>query len=164
MVAGKNSDQTATKLGTMLSRCVRDDELPFDWLRANEHSVHNVLVANRIGQYTRIERAIRESVNLDLRNASIKELESVYGVGPKTARFFVLHTRKNIRCAVLDTHILKWLKGKMPNISIPSSTPSGEKYDSLERMFLVFANAEFPGLSVAEIDLLIWSKQSGRME
>lgn len=27
----------------------------------------------------------------------------------KTSRFFLLHSRENIKVAVLDTHIIKWL-------------------------------------------------------
>lgn len=164
-VAGKNADQTADKIGNMIRRNVPEKELPFRWLGENEHAIHNVLVANRIGQYTRIERAIRESLHLNLRTATLQELEAVHGVGPKTARFFLLHTRKDVKCAVLDTHILNWLREKCTGCSggIPKATPSGARYLELERTFLTLARSYFPGATIAEIDLLIWSTQSGRL-
>jgi thermostable 8-oxoguanine DNA glycosylase len=163
-VAGKNSDQTACKVGQMLKRCLLTHETPFAWLKENEHAIHNVLVANRIGQYIRVERAIKESLHLNLATATLEELEAVYGVGPKSARFFLLHTRPNQECAVLDTHILTWLRGLMPSQTVPKATPpAGEKYRHLERLFLSLAKGLYPGLSIAEIDLLIWSTQSGRL-
>jgi thermostable 8-oxoguanine DNA glycosylase len=39
------------------------------------------------------------------------------------------------------------------------ATPTGEKYLFLERVFLNLAQSEFPLMSIAQIDLLIWMKQ-----
>jgi thermostable 8-oxoguanine DNA glycosylase len=49
-------------------------------------------------------------------------------------------------------------------VDAPAATPSGEKYLFLERMFLNLAQSEFPSMSIAQIDLLIWMKQSKRLE
>ncbi len=163
MVAGKNSDQTATKLSRMLQDNA-ENELPFDYFRANPHAIHNMLVAHKIGQYGRIEKAIQQSLDLDLRTATVEELMGVYGVGPKTARFFVLHSRADATCAVLDTHVLKWLKVQGA-LNVPDSTPpEGAEYERLGKLFLFYIKAQYPGLSVAEADLLIWSQMSGRLE
>ena len=161
MVAGKNSDQVAAKLGKLIQSCC-EFELPFDFFRNNMHAVHNVLVANKIGQYNRIEKAIAQSVDLDLENATLDNLMNVFGVGPKTARFFLLHTRRDCDCAVLDTHVLKWLG--LRGVIVPTATPqNGIQYEHLERLFLLHVKAAFPTLSVAEADLLIWSQMSGRL-
>lgn len=159
MVAGKNSDQTAK----VISRLFRGrEQAPFQYLRENENALRNTLVANRTGQYTRYERAIKESLNLNLRTASIEELESVFGVGPKTSRFFLLHTRGG-EYVVLDTHILKWLKAQ--GMMVPDSTPTDKrKYAMFEKMALFVIKGAFPGLSLADADLLIWSSISGRLE
>jgi endonuclease III len=120
-----------------------------------------LLVANKVGQYGRIERALRESLNLDLRTASVAELMNVFGVGAKSSRFFVLHSRANCDCAVLDVHILRWMRKR--GIQTPEQTPSGKKYLELERVFLALARGEFPNVPIAQVDLLIWATESGRI-
>jgi hypothetical protein len=159
LVAGKDSDITSRKVGQLLSR--RGTLTPFQYLRENENVIHNLLVANKVGQYGRIERAIRESLNLDLRTASLSELMNVFGVGPKSARFFMLHSREDCDCAVLDVHILRWMRNR--GVETPQQTPSGKKYLDFERIFLSMARAEFPNLPIAQIDLLIWASESGRI-
>ncbi len=91
--------------------------------------------------------------------------ENIYGWGPKTARYFVLHSRKNQRCVPLDTHVLKYLSSRgVPNV--PKSTPSaGKQYKKFEDHFLFFYDTmadktEFP--TVADFDLAIWNLYSKR--
>jgi endonuclease III len=101
LVAGKNADQTANKLSQFLSK-KDEDQTPFDYIADNFNSLHNILVANKVGQYGRIEFAFKQSLGLDLECCTVEQLEAVYGVGPKTARFFLVHTRPNQRLAILD--------------------------------------------------------------
>ena len=162
-VAGKNSDYASQCLSRLLSKAQNKEQNPFDYLRElGEIGVHNALVAAKIGQYSRLTKAIMQSLVLDLRTATLQDLMSVYGCGPKTARFFLLHTRSQCECAVLDTHILAWMRSH--GADAPTSTPSGEKYLFLEKLFLGLAKMHFPFMSIAQIDLLIWMKQSGRLE
>lgn len=153
MVAGKNSDQIALKLKRMVEN-MPEDANPLDYFK--NHDVHNFLVAHKVGQYGRISRAIMESANLDLRNATLEEIMAIHGVGPKTARFFILHSRKDARVAVLDTHILKWM-AKQGIKDVPDSTPNEEKYIQLEKIFLALCDRLYHGLPIAEVDLLIWN-------
>jgi len=89
---------------------------------------------------------------IDLQTCSVVELEAIYGIGPKTSRAFILHSRKNQHFAVLDTHILKYINSL--GISAPKNTPTGKRYLELERVFLShIANSN---LSPAEMDLEIW--------
>ncbi len=159
MVAGKNSDNTAK----VVARLFQDKEEPFIYLQEQEFALRNTLVANRTGQYYRYERAIKESIHLNLFEAGIDELEAVYGIGPKTSRFFLLHSREGAEHVVLDTHVLKWLK--MQGMDVPVATPTDKKkYRQIEAVALGLIKAAFPGLTMAQADLLIWSSVSGRLE
>jgi len=103
------------------------------------------------------------AVDLDLATCTLEELMSVHGVGQKTARFFLLHTRPDCQCAVLDTHILKWLRDNQ--VDAPQNTPTSVKqYLALEKQFLFLARENFPFMSIADIDLTLWMKYSGRLE
>ena len=161
IVAGKNSDFAAGGVARLLNRC---ESTPFEHFRQmGEIEIRNALVASRSGNYTRITRFIMESLEIDLKNATQEQLMAIHGIGPKTASFFLLHSRPDFEVAVLDTHILKYLRDK--HIDAPKSTPTcPKKYKSLQDVFLLIAKAEYPCMSVAQIDLLIWSKYSGRLD
>ena len=159
VVAGKPSDWASRVVTKFLKN--RKHMTPFEHIASMGHGLRNTLVANRVGQYNRITLALEQSLDLDLRTCTVKDLESIYGVGAKTARFFLLHTRKDVECAVLDTHILSWMRTF--GINTPKATPSGKKYADLEEMALHLMKAEFPGMSIADADLLIWSMMSGRV-
>jgi thermostable 8-oxoguanine DNA glycosylase len=92
----------------------------------------------------------------------LDDLLAIHGVGNKTARFFLLHTRGG-DYAVLDTHILAWLRENGVE-DAPKNTPTNtQKYKELEKKFRYLSRVKFPYLSDAQIDLLIWSDQSGRI-
>jgi thermostable 8-oxoguanine DNA glycosylase len=152
-VAGRNSKQVAIKVNKLLEECVPNTLTPFNWFRMV--NVRQVLEQYKMGQYTRISKAIEQSLDLDLRNVSTWDLEKIHGVGPKTSRFFLLHSRKDVDVAVLDTHILKWLGEHVTDASVPKSTPQKD-YRFWETVFLNVAKAKFPEMSIADIDLTIW--------
>ena len=159
MVAGKSAKQTAQKLNQFLDYR-KDGESPFDYLDRlkKEESLDYMMKQCRLGQYGRLEKAFTGILKFHgrLHEVSVSDLESITGIGPKTARFFVLHSRKNIQHAVLDTHILKWLRSHGENA--PKSTPSGNKYIQLENRFLQLANDY--QMSVADLDLAVWKQYS----
>lgn len=160
--AGKNSDYAAKCLSRLLAN--RTGDTPFQILKElGETGIHNALVASRIGQYGRLTKAIMDAVDLDLATCTLEELMKVHGVGQKTARFFLLHTRPDCQCAVLDTHILKWLRDNQ--VDAPQNTPTSVKqYKDLEEKFLFLANINFPFMSIADVDLTLWMKYSGRLD
>ena len=96
--------------------------------------------------------------NIDLMNCSVEELEKIKGIGMKTSRCFVIHSRKNANYAGLDTHILKYLRSL--GHDVPLSTPSGKKYVEIEKIFLSLV--EKSGKTLSEFDLSIWKEFSGR--
>lgn len=159
--AGKNSDYASKCLSRLLSK---NTEEPFKTLKnLGEVGIHNALVASRIGQYSRLTKGIMQALELDLATCSLEDLMNIHGVGPKTARFFLLHTRSGCECAVLDTHILKFLRDHQ--VDAPKNTPTNYKqYLDLEKKFIYLAKINFPSMSLADIDLTLWMKYSGRLD
>lgn len=108
----------------------------------------------RFGQYTRINKAFRHAVNLDVENLSVEALEAVPGIGPKTARMIILYAKPGMECVPLDTHILKFLR-KLGH-DAPKSTPgSRATYHRLEQAFI--AEARRRKVSVRELDTQVWN-------
>lgn len=163
MVAGKGADITSKKLDSFLAQrdvWGLDDKSPFEyvkWLK-NSSKLVQQLVAHKLGQYSRLEGAFKGILKFKgrLHEVSVDELESVDGIGCKTARFFILHSREDVRLAVLDTHILKWLR--LHGEDAPKATPTRNKYALLERAFLGYADKY--DLHPAELDLHIWKQYS----
>jgi thermostable 8-oxoguanine DNA glycosylase len=161
-VAGKPAFRIARQVSEFIAS-LGPYALPFDALRAVVNAegyvgLHERIIAARFGQHTRITKAFGQSIYLDLRKETLADLMTVHGVGPKTARMFLLHSRRNQRLAVLDTHILKFLKTK--RIKVPKLTPTGRKYLQLESRFLALADKA--GVTPAKFDLEIWRSYADR--
>jgi len=159
LTAGKNARVQANKLAAFLANTVHMEVTPFEYIQFLEtdedSSLDEAIRHDKLGQYERVHRAFTESLSLDLYNCTVDDLESVYGVGCKTSRFFLLHSRENQQLAVLDTHILKWLRAEGMSTA-PLKTPtSTNTYKRWEMRFL--RHAESLGRDVAELDLDIWS-------
>lgn len=117
----------------------------------------------KLGNYSKIIPLFEElaNSNINLKNVSVEELEKFKGIGKKTSRYFITHTRPNIKdIAVLDTHVIKHIKelqeqGKITsNLSIPKSiTP--KKYDEIESIYCHYLNDI--GVDYAEYDLRVWN-------
>jgi hypothetical protein len=132
------------------------------WLHTGQ--LEDRLRAARTGNYTKLAKAFAQiapkvnSGELDLRTCAADDLETIHGVGPKTSRFFITWTRPNARHAVLDVHILRWLRQR--GHDVPASTPASQKrYAEIEEMFLKIAD-EF-GSTPRELDAAIWAAGSG---
>lgn len=166
-VAGKNAITTSHNLERLLTwgRHVFQVQTPFEVVRAAEEKegIVNVMKAMHFGCYNVKGKGFLQAANSghDLRVCTVADLEGIHGVGMKTARFFILHTRKNARVACLDTHVLKWL-AYYTGYDVPGSTPPRKKYLELEQVFLKIADVM--GISPADLDLKIWNKQRGSDE
>jgi thermostable 8-oxoguanine DNA glycosylase len=163
LVAGKNANQTAKKLDSFLSKRKQfgvEDMSPFEFIEylVRVSLLTPTLESVKFGQYNRIFHAFKEITKHKNRLDFVTpyELEQIKGIGSKTSRFFVLHSRPNQHYAVLDTHILRWLRDH--GIDAPKSTPSKNKYIQLEKQFLTYANQY--GILPAELDLQIWTTYS----
>jgi Helix-hairpin-helix motif len=169
-VANKPADPTAVKVDAVLKSIYATLEAagypsllrklpsytPFELVRVAIYLglLRSVLEKHRVGQYTRIERAFREVV-AKIPNAmqtSVAELETVNGIGPKTARMIMLYYKPETACVPLDTHILKWLRAQ--GYDAPVGTPSGKKYLELEAIFV--KEAAKRRMSVKDLDTKVW--------
>ena len=164
-VAGKNSDYASRCLSKLIhGMSKRGYDGIFNYFKdLGRDGIHNALVANKVGQYTRLTKGVMQSLDLDLTNCTLEDLLKIHGVGNKTARFFLLHTRKGCEYAVLDTHILAWLRSHGVE-EAPKTTPTDNRlYRLIENRFRHMSRASYPHLTDSQIDLLIWSEQSGRL-
>lgn len=149
-VAGKSAKQTAEKV----TQFCRPYMLPFDSIRLMilSGTLEYRLKEVRMGQYKRIEKALKALVLTDPAQVSFEHLQTI--VGPKTARMLLLYTRPNFTGVPLDTHILKYLHA-MGVPKVPAATPSSKReYARLEGAFQEFALMR--RLTVKELDTQVW--------
>ncbi len=159
IVAGRNAKMAVEKTWRLLE-FTWGEETPFDLIK--HYIDHNTLTQKlkslKIGQYTRIEKALKDIINLNVETCTLDDLLACHGVGNKTARFFLLNTRKNAEYAVLDTHVLKWLNSLFGNwMNVPKSTPtSGSRYALWEYKAIQAMKKEYPERTLAQADFEIW--------
>lgn len=184
MVPTKPAHRMAAILETMLAnaRLVYGDQLsPFDIVRiwTEQGCLGQVLRRYNVGQYTRLERCWRELVALtpyfegksertiryikqvDLR--SVQQLEKIHGIGPKTARFIILHSVKGARCVPIDTHWIKELRARGYPIKVTTDEQGRQVVRVDARTHAIYegyalAEVDKSGLTAAEYDLLIWKR------
>ena len=165
VVAGKTAYIQAEKLEQFL--CSVNERLmmpkfvlPFQTIRSAEQ--HGILMEEiqkaKLGQYRKIYAGFKfiTEYKFDLRNTTTEQLEVIPGVGMKSSRFFLLHSDEtyNNRIAILDTHILKFIKENIDERA-PKSTPTIRvTYKFWEDMFLYWC--EKNNKNVAEFDLETW--------
>jgi len=163
VAAGKNAKVQAAKLDAFLKPARDLGHTPFMYVRTlnvigvlREH-----LEKHKLGQYNRLEQAFctaSQFYSVGLQYATTAGLEKIPGIGPKTARFFLVHSQPGQQFAILDTHILRYMRD-VHGIETPKTTPSGQKYLKLEKQFLALVPT---GMSVAEFDLSIWNHYNAK--
>ena len=123
----------------------------------------------RMGQYTRLIKTIEYLCALCRQDASClntigrEELIQCPGVGMKTASFYLLNTRPGVLCAVLDTHILRWLREKRGYTAAPSASPIDvADYKLWEAVYFgeMFKDG-YAVKDIAEFDLALWKQGAG---
>ena len=173
LVAGKTAKTQAKKLDAFLKTIMSmgmgaEDYTPFDGLewsiqledffkdyhKEEINLLDRQMKMHKLGQYKRIGNAFREIIKFKgkLKDVTIEQLESVNGIGSKTARFFILHSQKDAKVACLDVHILKWMREQ--GYIAPKQTPTKKRYAILETQFLVEAWKR--KMTPADLDLTIW--------
>ena len=157
--AGKNGVVAAKCLDKLLKnlRAFRDKRYsPFDLVKyCDVKDLERKMYSVGIGCYTIKSKTFKDLAEskLDLKTCSVDDLEKIKGIGPKTARCFIIHSRPNQQLAGLDRHILSWLSDL--GYKVPKSTPTGSKYKKIEQWFL--AEVKKSGKTVSELDLEIWN-------
>ena len=162
-VAGKNAQQTADKVNDHFRDVATPTKqlTPFEAIKnlVNIKVFVAYLKMAKMGQYRRIYRALRDLVEsgIDLKTCTVEELEAIHGIGPKTSRFIIMHSRPNQRLATLDTHILRWMRDQ--GIDTPKATPQSRKlYKELEQKFLTLCDK--CAILPSQLDLKIWKQYS----
>jgi thermostable 8-oxoguanine DNA glycosylase len=109
----------------------------------------------KVGKYKLTHKAILWLIthSLNLRTVTPQQLEKCPGIGQKTSRFFIVWTRPYEQYAVLDRHILRWMKSIGHDVK--ETTPqSVAEYERIEKLYL--AEAEKIGITPRELDSIIW--------
>lgn len=160
--AGKKATTAARSLNALLTEGrdrfgVSD---PFSILGRFGDSLAGRMRFHGMGCYNNKSRSMLALAHsgIDLKACSVDDLEAIPGIGPKTARCFLIHSRRGVRHAGLDTHVLKYMREV--GFDVPKSTPTGRKYRELESVFLGLADAS--GMGLAEFDLAIWKKYESK--
>lgn len=157
--AGKNGKTAARCLNNLLNGFNMPTKTPFERIKTlttDEFAV--ILKFYGIGCYTSKSATMMElaTSDLDLHTCSVEDLELIYGIGMKTSRCFIIHSRKDAKCAGLDTHILKFMR--LMGYEAPVSTPTKKKYLYLEEEFVKLANKY--NKTIPELDLEVWNHYS----
>lgn len=166
-VANKNATYISRYLHLLLlyGKSLRCGATPFQAVRVIAACQNLPETMRRIGFgcFNTKARGFLEAANsgLDLSACSLSQLEGIHGVGMKTARYFVLHSRENARVACLDTHIKRWL-AYYTGRAVPENALSRKRYLELEQLFLKVADAM--GVAPATLDLAIWNRERGTDE
>jgi thermostable 8-oxoguanine DNA glycosylase len=108
LVAGKKAEMQAKKLDSFIGHAMMVVGIsPFDWLQhlvdlekdnpyynEKKNPLMSCMMNHKLGQYKRLYKAFKGILDFKgrLSKVTIPELESVYGIGSKTARFFILHS------------------------------------------------------------------------
>ena len=165
VVAGKTAYIQARKLDEFLTsvnkRLMMPEHVnPFQSLKSAEQ--HGILMEEilkaKLGQYKKIYNSFKyiSEREYNLNRMTPQLLECIPGVGMKTSRFFLLHSDKfyTDKIAILDTHILKFIKENIDD-KAPKSTPTIKvTYKYWEDVFLYWC--ECNNKNVADFDLEVW--------
>lgn len=128
------------------------------------------LKAVKMGQYTRITRALlwlvanmkkaAPGVNW-LNNVTRASLSTCPGIGFKTASFYLMYSREACSYAVLDTHILKFLRD-IGYAFAPRTTPvDRQKYRYWENQFLAEAfRRGYNNRTLRLLDFKLWREHA----
>ncbi len=164
LAAGKNAITASRCLDNFLKYIYKLKGLenqPFNCIKKTGSDLPQIMRNHGIGCYNNKSKTFWQlaNSNLDLRSCSVEDLEKIYGIGMKTSRCFIIHSRRDAQCAGLDVHLLHFLRDKGYNV--PSQTPTKKSYLEIEKIFLKIVRES--GLSVAEYDLMVWREYSGRV-
>jgi thermostable 8-oxoguanine DNA glycosylase len=165
VVAGKTAYIQAQKLEDFLvsvnKRLMMPENInPFQTIKSAEK--HGILFEEiklaKLGQYKKIYSGFKyiSDREYNLSRMTPKILEEIPGVGMKTSRFFLLHsdTFYKDKIAILDTHILKFIKENIDDRA-PKSTPVIPlTYRFWESKFLTWCLENKK--NVADFDLEVW--------
>jgi len=168
-VAGKSAKVQAETLDELLTNLeeMYGEHTPFDLVlkAATDATLEDYMRDVKLGKYSLLVPCYRAMTLVSrsdsehwLRSVSVETLKKYPGIGDKTARFFVMHSRKDANVATLDTHVLSWMDENL-DVNVHSNAPrSTREYKWLEHHFL--NEADRRDRHPAHLDLEIWNSKS----
>jgi hypothetical protein len=167
VVAGKNADQQSAKLERFLG-----GRRPFAHIRSSHRAgrLEERLREVRLGKYSLLGRSFRElsASGADLGACTWEQLTLFPGIGIKTAKFFVLHSRPGQMHGVLDTHVLAWMRERWApgGLAVPRHSPQDPRaYRFWETVYFGMVSARHHGgpraVDWAKFDLDLWKERRG---
>lgn len=163
-VAGKKSAIEAPKLEVFIERAkdITKESTPFNCIRKliKLDRLNEIMHWAKLSPYAqRYNSYVAVAKIKDLQTVTLNRLLQVPGIGLKTARFFLSHSREDFDEPMLDTHILRFLRDQ-GYADAPKSTPTNE--NTYHYFANIFKNiARQLGKSVTDLDLEIWKQYSG---
>lgn len=168
-VAGKKSSIEAPKLERFLiglrdryGNACSDPSSPFSLVRYAwaEGTLQTLMKRYGISPYKQRYNSYCDILHIqDLYTIPLQSLMKIRGVGLKTARFFLSHSREDFDEPMLDTHILSFLRDQGYS-DAPKTTPSNPSvYAQYASIFKDIARQL--NQSVTDLDLQIWKQYSG---
>jgi len=154
-VAGKGAKVTEQKMMAFLQEEGRPLLSPFGIVRlyVDRDELVRKMKKHKLGKYTLLNKGFRAVLDLDLDDLDVEKLMKIPGIGPKSARMIMMYGFPDVKeYAVLDTHVLKWLKSR--GYDVPAATPDGKTYEKLERW--VIAEARARNMSPRQFDTYVW--------
>jgi hypothetical protein len=171
VVAGKNADQQAVKLERFLG-----GQKPFAFIRSSHRkgTLDARLRDARLGKYSLLGRSFHDLAHsgADLATCGWEDLTRFPGIGIKTAKFFVLHSRAGQMHGVLDTHVLAWMREHWSNsgalrLPVPRHSPQDPRaYRFWETVYFGMVSARHHAgahapVNWARFDLDLWKERRG---
>ena len=154
-VHGKTAVVQAEKFNNILEAlsAVNSELRPLSiWMTLDADEQLGLLKQYKIGQYTKIAKAWNHLAAVTP-PFTVANLMKVSGIGPKTARFITVYSGTDTNRAVLDVHVIRWLR-KKKLWPYPRAPKNASEYEQGERIFL--AQARKLGVTPAELDTSIW--------
>jgi thermostable 8-oxoguanine DNA glycosylase len=162
-VAGKKAEFGAQKTQDLCEYLGTENPL-FVMRMMDEFQVNEALRAVKLSPYKKNTPLFLALSKMDLRTCSLEDLLKIDGIGHKTAKMFLLHSRPNQEHIVLDVHILRWLKQHgLRNIPTQSPSKTSSLYSKIEERARRKVKSMFPNISFAEFDLNTWVFMSGKL-
>jgi thermostable 8-oxoguanine DNA glycosylase len=161
-VAGKSARPTEKAVKKLIGRAKWPCQKLARLWRRNE--LQEKLEESRIGKHQTMHELAswiygpsQASLTRTLRLCGVDRMAlEIPGVGPKTARFFALYSRPAQSFAVLDRHVLAWLRDR--GHDAPVNTPQKPKrYKELEQIVLDICRDEL--IAPADLDERIWQER-----
>lgn len=139
-----DTDMDEQAIRQLLAAPLRIDGRPIRYRFPNQRARRLALMRKRLAASD-----LGSLSDLELR----RELQSIEGVGPKTASWIVRNLAGSDEVAILDVHVLRACRAMA---LFPSDVRLPRDYDGLERRFLEFARRI--GVRPSMLDAVMWSE------